>query len=118
MVGAVERPFSSGQAPITKEQVDALVALTARLAAQYDIPVTRETVLTHAEVQTTLGVKQRNKWDIMWLPGMTGPDNPVVVGDKLRGLIKNINNKPLPSPAPTSLLSSVLYWLGKLFNKP
>lgn len=88
MFGAVERPFSAGRHPITQAQVAALAALCARLAKQYGIPVTRQTVLTHAEVQPTLGIAQRGKWDICWLPDMAGPADPVAVGDRLRAMIQ------------------------------
>lgn len=84
---AKERPFDPGPAPIKQRQVDALVALVARLAKQYEISVARDTILTHAEVQSTLGVSQRNKWDIMWLPGMATPRPAIEVGDILRNLI-------------------------------
>jgi N-acetyl-anhydromuramyl-L-alanine amidase AmpD len=87
MAGAVERPFNPGRYPITPAQVSALVRLCRDLAKQYKIPVTRQTVLSHAEVQPTLKIAQRGKWDISWLPGMTRPDDPVKVGDHLRGLI-------------------------------
>lgn len=88
MAGAVERPFTPGRHPITPAQVDALVRLVRGLAAKYGIPVTRETILSHAEVQPTLKIAQRGKWDISWLPGMTRPGDPVRVGDHIRGLIK------------------------------
>lgn len=84
MAGAAERPFSPGRAPITEAQVSALVRLCADLCRRYGIPVTRKTVLSHAEVQPTLGIAQRGKWDIAWLPGMGGPGDPVMVGDMLR----------------------------------
>lgn len=84
MMGAQERPFSAGSQPILWMQVNAFVALAARLALRYRIPVTRQTILSHAEVQPTLGILQRGKWDIAWLPGMTAPGNPVEVGDRLR----------------------------------
>jgi N-acetyl-anhydromuramyl-L-alanine amidase AmpD len=87
MAGAVERPFKAGAHPVTPAQVEALVKLTRDLAAKYKIPVTRETVLSHAEVQPTLKIAQRGKWDIAWLPGMTAPGNPVAVGDKLRARV-------------------------------
>jgi hypothetical protein len=87
MAGAQERPFNAGRFPITPRQVEALVAHCQRIARVYGIPITRQTVLTHAEVQPTLGIKQAGKWDITWLPGMAGPDDPVKVGDKLRALI-------------------------------
>lgn len=109
MAGAQERPFDAGRAPITPAQVTALVALVRKLSSEYGIAVTRQTVLSHAEVQPTLGIKQRGKWDIAWLPGMTAPGDPVKVGDHLRGLIlaatprpaERAPDAPKPSPAPT-----------------
>ncbi len=88
MRGAKESPFDPGTSPITTTQLDGFVKMVAELCEDYDIPVTRETVLTHAEVQPTLGVKQRFKWDITWLPGMEKPGDPIVVGDVLRKMIK------------------------------
>ena len=93
MGDANERPFSAGRWPITNEQIDALVQLTADLCGKYRIPVTRETVLSHAEVQATLGVAQKNKWDIAWLPGMTAPGNPVEIGDQIRRRVQVARNE-------------------------
>ena len=103
MAGAVERPFDAGRAPITPAQVKALAALLRDLCAQYKIPVTRETVLSHAEVQPTLGIKQRGKWDIAWLPGMKAPGNPVAVGDKIRAMVaeKPAQRASAPKASPT-----------------
>ena len=84
MVGAVERPFSAGAAPLTDLQVEAACALVRSLCRKYGITVSRQTGLSHAEVQPTLGIKQRGKWDIAWLPGMTAVGDPVDVGDRLR----------------------------------
>lgn len=84
MAGAQERPFSWGSAPITRAQIDGLARAVADFCATYDIPVSRYSTLTHAEVQPTLGVRQRWKWDITVLPGMTKPGDPVAVGDALR----------------------------------
>lgn len=87
MAGAVERPFNAGRFPITAAQMPALAALVARLCRQYRIPVSRTTVLTHAEVQPTLGVAQRGKWDITWLPGMAACGDAVAVGDRIRAMV-------------------------------
>ena len=84
MAGAVERPFNAGRFPITPAQVEALARLSRDLGRRYGIPVTPQTMLSHAEVQPVLGIKQRGKWDIMWLPGMAIPNDPVAVGNKLR----------------------------------
>ena len=45
-----------------------MAALVANLALHYKIPVTPQTILTHAEVQPTLGIKQRGKWDVTRIP--------------------------------------------------
>jgi hypothetical protein len=88
MAGARERPLHTGPSPITPEQLDGLVGLTARLCMKYGIPVTRETVLSHAEVQRTLVVKQRPKWDITWLPGMQATGDAIEIGDVLRARVR------------------------------
>lgn len=87
MARATESPFSAGAYPINDVQLAAMVGLCARLCKQYGIPVTPQTVLSHAEVQPTLGIIQRGKWDVAWLPGMTRPADPVTVGDVLRAKI-------------------------------
>jgi len=87
MVGATERPFSAGSSPITAKQYAAFCAFVAGVAVTYGIPVTRTTVLTHAEVEKTLGIAQRGKWDICWVPGMTAPGDPIAVGDNIRAAI-------------------------------
>lgn len=88
MVGAVERPFNHGRAPITPAQVSGLVRETARLCRLYDIPVSPWSTLSHAEIQPTLGIVQRWKWDITWLPGMDQPGDPIAVGNRLREMVR------------------------------
>lgn len=76
MSGAIESPFKAGSAPMTREQWDALPGVLAELCRRYNIPVTPRAVLSHAEVQQTLGIKQRGKWDISRLaldPSVIGP---------------------------------------------
>lgn len=104
MRGAKERPFSPGPSPITDAQVEALVEQTAKLCRQFNIPVTRQTVLSHAEVEPTLGVKQRNKWDITWLPGMTKVGDPVAIGDALRTKVDAKLRETRRPPAPMTEL--------------
>lgn len=87
MHGAVERPFDPGAYPLRQRQVDALVRLSAELSRRYAIPVGRRTMLSHAEVQPTLGIAQRGKWDVAWLPGMTAPADPVAIGDRVRAAV-------------------------------
>lgn len=122
MAGAVERPFDAGRFPITPAQVDALVALTARLCREYGIPVAGRTVLSHAEVQPTLGIRQAGKIDIMWLPGMEAMGSPIAIGDRLRSLVRaRMQDVPAPAPVltftpramPESWWRRTLAWLGR-----
>lgn len=80
MADAVESPFKAGSAPMTREQWDQLPHVLAALCRRYGIPVTPKTVLSHAEVQGTLGIKQKGKWDIARLAF-----DPSVVGAKACG---------------------------------
>jgi len=88
MAGADDWPMDPGPYPITEAQIDALVRLTADLCRRYGIDVTRETVLTHAEVQPTLGIPQAGKWDITWLPPMTQVGDAIEIGDTLRDRVR------------------------------
>ena len=130
MAGAQERPFMAGSHPITPAQVDALARLVADLARQYRIPITPQTVLTHAEVQPVLGIKQKGKWDITWLPGMTAPGDPIAVGNKLRAMVamqgKPVDENPETKPQPAPKLglagliavaaAALVAWLADLFE--
>lgn len=107
MAGAVERPFSAGKSPITNAQESTLTRLLVDLCDEYKIPVTRQTVLTHAEVEPTLGIKQKGKWDICWLPGMASPRPAVEVGDIIRSRLTT----KVPAPKP-SLWDLILKLLG------
>ena len=86
MAGARERPLHWGKYPLTQPQIDEMCLWSAEWCLEFDVPVSKWSTLGHAEVQPTLGIRQRNKWDFMVLPGMTSVDDPVKVGDTLRGL--------------------------------
>lgn len=73
-----------GSHPITWEGIDGMLERSAHYCKTFDIPVTKWSTLSHAEVEQTLGIKQKNKWDFMVLPGSTAPVNAVIVGDILR----------------------------------
>lgn len=103
MLNAVEFPFNPGPQPITEVQWKAAAKLVADLARQYHIPITRETILSHAEVQGTLGIKQRQKWDITRLPWAPGIVGARVCGDIFRGLVSNALGETPPSSAPPGL---------------
>lgn len=84
MAGAVQSPFKPGPTPITAMQWNVLPGVLADLCRRYDIPVTPRTVLSHAEVQGTLGIRQRQKWDIAILPFAPDLNTPTLVGDRFR----------------------------------
>lgn len=88
MAGAVESPFNAGRAPMTEKQFHTMIGLVRELATRYNIPVTRRTILSHAEVQTTLGIQQRNKWDYTRLAFMPDIRGALVIGDFIRDLIQ------------------------------
>ena len=108
MHGARERPFDAGKHPIHSRQIDALAGLAADLCEGYGIPVTPRTVLTHAEVQPTLGIGQRGKWDITWLPGAKGPMGPVNAGNILRGRITSEIQQPARPPRKSAAQSTTV----------
>ena len=68
MLDAQERPFQPGPYPLTPVQWAMLARVLAQLSQAYAIPILPRSVLTHAEVQNTLGIAQRGKWDIARLP--------------------------------------------------
>jgi hypothetical protein len=109
MAGARERPFDKGSNPITQKQLEALCDLAAGLCGQYGIDITPQTVLTHAEVEPTLGIKQKNKWDVTWIPGMQEPGDPVFVGDRIRDMIRAAQ-RPASTPSddiPSSFFAAI-----------
>jgi len=81
---AKEKPFDPGPSPYTRAALDAMIQYAATCCIMYNIPVTPQTVLSHAEVEDNLGIKQRNKWDITWLPGATKLSSARAVGDYIR----------------------------------
>ena len=74
MAGAIEgRPEKTAKVIPTREQVDKLCWLAADLAIKYEIETTDKTILCHSEVEQNLGIRQRGKWDIEWLPWDIAP---------------------------------------------
>ncbi len=102
MAGATEAPFSAGLHPINELQMRAAAQLVSDLCLQYDIPVTPRSVLTHAEVQPTLGIAQRGKWDIARLPWRSDLVGPRPVGDYIRQLVLEAMTPAAAEPAPAA----------------
>jgi hypothetical protein len=92
MYDAIEYPFSPGPAPITLAQWQRLPAVLAELCRRYAIKPEPKNLLSHAEVQSTLGITQNGKWDIARLPFNPLPDGAKEVGDLFRAATKELLN--------------------------
>lgn len=68
MRDARERPFDAGAYPMKEIQWEAMAVCASEVCAAYGIPVDKEHVLGHGEVQEVLGVKQLGKWDPLGRP--------------------------------------------------
>ena len=88
MAGAEENPFDPGAFPMNRTQWDAMIRAIAQLCVFYDIPVMANTVLSHAEVQGTLGVVQRGKWDFTRLAFDNSVKGAKACGDRMRMEVK------------------------------
>ena len=90
----------------TEAQVNAALKLAADLCIRYAISPSRENVLTHAEVEITLGVKQRNKWDFDYDPfGRHTSRDPIRIGDELRDIIRgHMGGFTAVTPSPRKVL--------------
>ncbi|MGK9086503.1 N-acetylmuramoyl-L-alanine amidase [Brucella intermedia] len=88
MGNSTENPFDAGKYPITPLQWDVAIDAAADLCRHYLIPVTPTTVLSHAEVQDVLGIKQRGKWDVSILPFNLSLNTATKVGDAFRAAVQ------------------------------
>lgn len=84
MAGAEERPFDAGRYPMTRAQWNAMTMVVAELCKYYRIKVTPKTVLSHAEVESNLGIEQRGKWDFTRLPFDPTISGASACGERLR----------------------------------
>lgn len=118
MAGAQERPLKWGSNPLTEAQIETMLRRTAHWCRVYDIPVSRTTTLSHAEVERNLGIKQRNKWDFMVLPGMDRVDDPVVVGDELRRRLAAMMAPSMtPKPDPfAGFFAAIAAFIARFFK--
>jgi hypothetical protein len=108
MAGAIERPFDAGRSPMTKVQWDTMINVVADLAKRYRIPVTPKTILTHAEVEPNLGIRQRNKWDIVRLAFDPSVQGHRQVGDRMRGEIAVALDRMAPDSPGTDLPADMM----------
>lgn len=101
MVGGVWSDPRASRAFPRPVQVDAIIRDTAQLCRQYGITPDPRFTLTHAEVELTLGVKQRNKWDFDYDPrGRHDRRDPIAIGDELRQELVLVLKGLSPAPVP------------------
>lgn len=89
-----------GKWPVTEFMLKAMARFTADLCVKHWIPVSRFSTLNHSEVQPTLGIRQKNKWDINCWPEL-GPRvlDPIKAGDFIRGwIIEALGDRQILSP--------------------
>lgn len=103
--GVKESPFTPGKYPMTIAQWNTMVQVVVQLCRRYSIKVTPQTVLSHAEVQGTLGIAQRGKWDFTRLAFDPSVIGAKACGDKLRREVAAAMGVAVqPTPAPPVLL--------------
>lgn len=91
---AKQSPFDPGPDPITEIQWSRAMIHIAQLCKFYEIMPGIKTVLTHAEVETNLGIKQKGKWDIAVLPWQPTQWNTAEkVGNLMRAEVLHILKK-------------------------
>jgi hypothetical protein len=105
MMGATESPWWPGAAPLTLVQWNRHVLAGADLCEFFRIPVARDKLLFHAEVQPTLGIAQAGKWDIVRLPFDDSVRGARAIGDRWRDEVLSAlrGNGPAPLPQPEPL---------------
>lgn len=97
MIGAKEQPFQPGPEPIGPHQFEMAARLAAKICLAYGLIPTRTTVLSHAEVQPNLGIRQRGKWDITrlpWDPKISGAD---ACGSLFRDMVTSFMRPEIPA---------------------
>lgn len=101
MAGAVWNNPSTWKLP-KPAQLDAFIREVSDLVVLYGIEVTPRHVLSHAEVEITLGVKQKGKWDFDYDPwSEDSTRDPIAIGNKIRSkVLANIADRKLSIPPP------------------
>lgn len=93
---AKEAPFDAGPSPMTETQWNKMTEVVAELAQHYDILVTPRTILTHAEVQPNLGIRQNFKWDVTRLAFDDEIRGHADVGEHMRTMIASHMDQNAP----------------------
>jgi len=106
MADAIENPFNAGKYPMTAKQWEILSTVVAELCNFYGIKVKPETVLSHAEVEKTLGKPQAGKWDYTRLAFDPTTVGAKECGDKLRDEVTQKLSMPMVAAAEVETTAS------------
>jgi hypothetical protein len=90
MVGGTWSNPRASRAYPRPAQIDTLVQRTAHYCRFFGIDPTRRNVLSHAEVEPTLGIRQKNKWDFDYQIRSVEARDPIAIGDELRQEVKRL----------------------------
>ncbi len=107
MLNARESPFDPGAFPLTETQWNVMAEAVAELCGFYQIPVLPHTVLGHGEVERSLGIMQRGKWDplaLPWKPELSLEE----AGDLFREKVKSFLETPAEETEATFELKGVV----------
>ncbi|WP_336058061.1 peptidoglycan recognition protein family protein [Nitratireductor sp. CH_MIT9313-5] len=114
MKGARQQPFRSGRYPLKQAQWNKLVRVCAELSQRYRIPISPETLLTHAEVQGNLGIAQKGKWDISRLPFDKSVKGAGACGERLREEVQALLDRGGVLIDPVSRESPIALYARKI----
>lgn len=104
-MGGAKENETNGIYPVTEAQFEAMCRSVAYLSKIHNIRITPETVLSHAEVEKTLKIKQKQKWDFTVLPFKPELKGATACGNYARARIKHyfdLNNVTKAAPTTTT----------------
>lgn len=98
MAGARQSPFYPGSYPMRKEQWELMAKVVAELVSFYGLPVDKQHVLQHGEVQSVYGINQDGKWDCLVLPWDVSK-SPLRVAEDFRAVVRSfVTAQPVVQP--------------------
>lgn len=89
-------------------QIEAMIAEAATLCLAYGIQPSRQHTLSHAEVESSLGIKQSGKWDFDYPIRNIAHRDPVAIGDELRAELARVLHHLRPAAPPVAQPRPVL----------
>ena len=110
MRGASESGHYLGVYPIKECQYDMMIEEVAAYAKGYGIPITPTTVLLHSEVNHSLKVNGRYKWDVNYSP-REGFMSAQYAGEMLRERVQAvIDNTPPTTTTPPATTTPLTFF--------